>query len=191
MGKISERKIFWLTAGAAVIQNCRIYTGFTLIEVMVVVIVIGILATLAYSSLIELISTNRAKETAQTIRTFTERAMMDGKRLNKVVRIRIDRNTIIAETEEKNGNATTYTTIASEIFNQGFSASCTAITDLNTCFNTGATSQIRIGISGITEKGYFAACDSRGYCGGAGKAQNENSFKAYIKRGNSTDWGAL
>jgi len=158
---------------------------------MVVVIIIGILASLAYSSLMELVSTNRAKETAQTLRTFAERALSEGKRLNKPVRIRIDKNTIIAETEEINGTTTTYTKIASETLGQGFSASCPAITGFNTCFNAGTTSQVRIGISGITEEGYFAACDSRGYCGGAVKSVAENSFKAQIRRGNGADWRAL
>jgi len=156
----------------------------------VVVIIIGILATLAYSSLTEIIFTNRAKETAQTIRTFVERALMDAKRINKPVRIRIVNKEIIADTIIE--TTTNYKTMSSEALSQGFSASCTAITGFNTCFNTtGATSQVRIGLSGITVEGYFAACDSRGYCGGAGKAQNENSFKAYIKRGNGADWGAL
>jgi len=44
---------------------------------MVVIVIIGILATLAYSSLVDLISTNRAKETAQTMRSFAERALIE------------------------------------------------------------------------------------------------------------------
>jgi len=155
---------------------------------MVVVIVIGILASLAYSSLMELVSTNRAKETAQTIRTFTERALMDAKRINKPVRIRIDKNTIIADTTA--GTTTTYKTMSSEALNQGFSKSDNDIPVSGT-FKNEVISEIRIGLSGVNGAGSFAACDSRGYCGGAGKAQNENSFKAYIKRGNGADWGAL
>jgi len=157
---------------------------------MVVVIIIGILATLAYSSLTELIFINRAKETAQTMRTFTERASMDAKRINKPVRIRIDKNTIIADT---NVTGTTYKTISSETLSQGFSASCTSPVDglnTNACFNDGTTSEVRIGISGITKEGYFAACFKE-YCGGTAKQKNENSFKAYIKKPKSPNWEVL
>jgi len=171
-------------AGAAVLKNGGICKGFTLLEVMVVVIVIGILASLAYSSLTELIFINRAKETAQTIRTFTERALMDGKRMNKEVTISISGNKIIATDKAANKE------ISSEIFGQGFLASCTAITGFNTCLNTGAESQVRIGLSGISGAGYFAAC-FRDYCGGAAKLVTENSFKAYIKKGANSSWEAL
>jgi len=191
MGEIFERKVLWITAGAAVLKNGGICRGFTLLEVMVVVIIIGILATLAYSSLTEMIFINRAKETAQTIRTFTERALIDGKRMNKDVKISIVGNEIKAETEEKNGANVTYAKIASETLSQGFSEPPTSppVNGLNS-FNGGVKSQIRIGLSGIAETGYFAAC-FKGYCGGAVKLANENSFKTYIKKGSKFDWEVL
>ncbi|MDR2582652.1 MAG: prepilin-type N-terminal cleavage/methylation domain-containing protein [Fibromonadaceae bacterium] len=181
-------------AGAAVSKNGGIYNGFTLIEVMVVVIVIGILATLAYSSLVELISTNRAKEVAQTIRTFTERALMDAKRQNKVVRICIKGDAIIAEdttaTVTECG-ADNSKRISSELFNKSFSIIPNDVPVPGT-FKNDVKSEIRIGLSGIAGKGSFAVCDSRGYCGGAGKTTDENSFKAYIRRGNNnTTWRPL
>jgi len=153
---------------------------------MVVIVIMGILATLAYSSLVELISTNRAKETAQTIRTFTERALMDGKRLNKPVKISIVGNEIIADTAV--GETTTYKKMSSEALNQGFSKSDDV--PVSGAFKNEVISEIRIGLSGVNGDGSFAAC-FKGYCGGAGKAKNENSFKAYIKRGNGADWGPL
>jgi len=175
-------------AGAAVSKNGGIYGGFTLIEVLIVILIIGILATLAYSSLTELIFINRAKETAQTIRTFTERASMDAKRMNKPVRIRIVNNAIIADTI----GTTTYKTISSENLSQGFSASSATqvAADINICLNDSVKTEVRIGTSGITKAGYFAAC-FKNYCGGAGKKQNENSFKAYIKKGANASWETL
>jgi prepilin-type N-terminal cleavage/methylation domain-containing protein len=174
----------WLTAGAAVSKNGGICGGFTLIEVMIVVIVIGILATLAYSSLTDLIFSNRAKETAQTIRTFTERALMDAKRQNKPVRIYVSNNAIVVADTGETGKE-----IAREILSQGFSASSASLSGDN--FNDGINSQIRIGLSGIIKDGYFAVCDLRGYCGGAVKRLTENSFKAQIKRGNNANWEEL
>ncbi|MCL1956049.1 MAG: prepilin-type N-terminal cleavage/methylation domain-containing protein [Fibromonadales bacterium] len=182
-------------AGAAVSKNGGINDGFTLIEVMVVVIVIGILATLAYSSLVELISTNRTKEVAQTIRTFTERALMDAKRQNKVVRICIKGDEIIAEDTTSTVTecgANNSKRISSEVFNKSFSIIPNDVPVSGTgAFKNDVKSEIRIGLSGITREGSFAVCDSRGYCGGAGKTTNENSFKAYIRRGNNATWGAL
>jgi len=176
-------------AGAAVIQNgrnsWRCGGGFTLIEVMVVIVIIGILSTLAYSSLTDLIFMNRAKEAAQTIRTFTERALMDAKRQNKTVLIQINGNAIIALDPEND-----YTEVAREAFSQGFSASSKTPTpeNVSNSFNSGIESQVRIGLSGITAEGYFAVCDTKGYCGGAVKLNKINSFRAYIKKGNNADW---
>jgi len=196
MGKIFERKVLWITAGAAVIQkNRRMSGGFTLMEVMVVVILIGILASLAYASLIELISTNRAKETAQTLRTFAERALNEGKRQNKNVTIAVIGKEI-QYTPEGSGSVT-----IKEPLGNGFSASSTE--PAPTCesgtlnrFNNGADSQLKIGISSIALKGdpaktegYFIACDARGYCGAAVKVNSKNFFVACIKRKNG--WEAL
>ncbi len=191
--RTSERAL--KKASAAVIQNGRIYTGFTLLEVMVVVLIIGILATLAYSSLIELISTNRAKEVAQTIRTFSERALMDAKRQHMVVRICIKDNEIRSENPTE-PNATVNCgegkIISSEAFSNSYRAEKNPPVSDKKDFENLVTTEVRIGLSGIAKEGYFAACDPRGYCGGAVKANDDNSLRAYIKRGkNSTTWEAL
>lgn len=167
-------------AGAAVTKNGGFYGGFTLIEVMIVIVIVGILSTLAYSSLTDMIFTNRAKEAAQTIRSFTERALLDAKRQNKPVKIYIDGNLIVAE-DTVTGNK------ISEALSQGFSASSMVPLNDGENFNSGTTSQIRIGLSGIIKKGFFVVCDNKGYCGGAEKSPEENSFKARIRRGNNAD----
>jgi len=187
-------------AGAAVLKNGGICKGFTLMEVMVVVIVIGILASLAYSSLMELVSMNRAKETAQTLRTFAERALNEGKRLNDTLTIKINDKVIQYET-----SITPKSTVQEQL-GSGFSGTRTE-KPTSTCekdipdvlFNPGATSQLKIGVSSIVltsdknknEGGYFVACDARGYCGAAVKVKAKNSFIACIKRPKSTNWEAL
>jgi len=169
---------------------------------MVVVIIIGILATLAYSNLMELVSINRAKETAQTMRTFTERALLDGKRLNKTVTIAINDKVIQYTPEGSNSVA------ASEPLGSGFSGNranipipnCEKDAQQLVSFNKGAKSQLKIGISSIViesedntikTQGYFVACDSRGYCGTAVKVNSKNSLIACIKRPNNANWEAL
>jgi len=159
--------------------------GFTLLELMMVIITIAILATLSYASLLEIIYINRAKNTAQTIRTFTERALMDAKRQNIPVKIFIKDNAIIAT------DATSNAEISRETLSQGFSAQNTPPVPGKENFKNEVQSQIRIGLSGIAKEGYFAACGLKGYCGGAVKIANENSLKAYIKKGNNANWEAL
>jgi len=177
-------------AGAAVFKN----GGFTLLELMVVIIIIGILATLAYSNLVDLIAANRAKETAQTMRTFAERALIEGKRLNDSVTISVVKNVI--KYTVGSGSST-----VEEQLHSNFSGDRT---DAPTCetvklvsFNGGAVSKLRIGISGIVKKGsaesqgYFVACDTRDYCGAAVKVDSKNSFVACIKKGKNANWVAL
>jgi len=161
---------------------------------MVVIVIIGILATLAYSSIIDLILTSRAKETAQTMRTFAERALSEVKRQNESVTIKI------------NGNRMEYSITGSETpveepLNSSLPSAvpnCENISDKAVSFNPGAVSEPKIGISSIVlasdrskSEGYFAVCDAKGYCSAAVKANSKNSFVACIKRPRNTDWEAL
>jgi len=166
---------------------------------MVVVIIIGILATLAYSSLMDIIFASRAKETAQAMRTFAERALSDGKRQNINVLIEVSGNNMQYTPD---GSATP---VVAQPLGSGYSSSstkptCEGVPDVS--FNGGAVSQLRIGISGIALKkidgtidatksqGYFVACDAKNYCGAAVKIDSKNSFVACIKKPNA-NWEAL
>jgi type IV fimbrial biogenesis protein FimT len=164
-------------------------SGFTLIEVLTVVIIIGILATLAYSSLMELIFTSRAKETAQTIRSFTERALMDAKRKKGTVKITMNVNNITAQIYNDDG---TLANEISEVLSLGYTPDNNASVAGTSSFGaTGATSELRFGLSGISKEGNFAACGTRGYCGAAVKTATNNSFVAFIRKGTGKDWEPL
>lgn len=172
--------------------------GFTLIEVMVVIIVIGILASLAYSSLMDLVFSNRAKETAQVMRSFTERAIADAKQQNMDVEISLNGNEMVAELKD---NGTTIKTMH-EVLSDGFSYSNDA--DIADCVDGdtddlkdfGAEgvplkSEFKIGLSGIADNGYFVACGTKGYCGGAIKISSKNFFVACIKKGTAASWAEV
>lgn len=160
--------------------------GFTLLEVMVVVILIGILTTLAYSSLVELIQINKAKEAARTIATFVERASAEGKMRKNDVTITISNNTINAEMDGA--------PLATSVLANGFSFAITTTKPAD-CGSANANdpveSKVRIGTSGISGSACFLACNAGNYCGAAVKTATKNTFMPYLKRKNSTTWEAL
>jgi prepilin-type N-terminal cleavage/methylation domain-containing protein len=173
-------------AAPAVIPVYSGKSAFSLLELIVVIIIIGILSALAYANLMELIFTNRAKETAQTMRTFVERALAEGKRQDKDVVIAVD------------GNNITYTInsqMVSEPLSGGFDSKNVIAPDCedieSSPFSQSITSEPRIGISGVDGEGYFVACDPKGYCGAAVKVKKKNSFVACIKRAKSAKWEVL
>jgi len=173
-------------AAPAVIPASGNKSAFTLLELMAVIVIIGILSSLAYASLMELIFTNRAKETAQTMRVFAERALAEGKRQGKTVTIALDGNSIFYSIDGNEANR--------EPLSGGFTLGTIVpdcvddptLTDLN-----GISSELKIGISGMTTPGYFVACGARSYCAAAVKARSNNSFVACIRRGASASWEEL
>jgi len=159
-----------------------------LLELMAVIVIIGILSALAYAGLMEMIFTNRAKETAQTMRVFAERALAEGKRQSKSVEISLKNNDIVYSIDNK--------VTSREPLSKGFTPgnanpNCVQSEDALTNFNDGETSEFKIGISGMTTPGYFAACDTKGYCAAAVKIKSNNYFIACIRRGASAGWEAL
>jgi prepilin-type N-terminal cleavage/methylation domain-containing protein len=163
--------------------------GFTLIEVLIVIVLIGILSALAYSSLNELIQTNKAKEAARLMTTFVERSLTESKMRQAPVAITINGSTINAKIGEQSSSSMAQ---ISETIPNGFSASnasginttglrCNSVTP-----NEEITSQPKIGVSGIDGIKCFVACTSGGvYCGAAIKEDTRNNFIAQIKRKNS------
>ena len=73
--------------------------GFTLLEVLTVVIIIGILSALGYATMFDLIQTSRAKDTARTLTSFTERMLAEAKMKKKPVTITLNGPEIIAQIE--------------------------------------------------------------------------------------------
>jgi len=178
------------TAAPAVIPPIRGGGGFTLLELLVVITIIGILSALGFAGLMDVILINRAKESAQTMRTVLDRAVAEGKMQNNSVKIYLDANKI-QYTIGTGSNAVT----KSQNLGQGFSAS--DITDSyfkgpNFHKEGGVEATVRIGLSGIPKEGYFVACGPRKFCSAIAKDKDKNSFTAYIKRGgNSSSWEAL
>ncbi|MDR0516651.1 MAG: prepilin-type N-terminal cleavage/methylation domain-containing protein [Fibromonadaceae bacterium] len=181
-------------------SNSSSRSGFTLLELMVVVTIIGILAGLAYSSLVELIFANRAKETAQTMRTFVERALAESKRKEKTVTISLDLPGGKIKANWEADNKEEIFELLSGDFNKDGSAplGCVDAESSLVQFNEGADSEPKIGISSIALKdnpeqneGYFIACGAKGYCAAAVKVSTQNSFVACVKKGNNANWEML
>jgi prepilin-type N-terminal cleavage/methylation domain-containing protein len=162
--------------------------GFTLLELLVVIVIIGILSVLGYSSLNELIQTNRAKEAARLITTFVERSLAEGKMRKDTVTITIAGNTIKAMIGSIN---------TSETISNGFSASssmpdsCEADASNKATSIPDITSIFKIGSKTVPGPVCFSVCNYSGtYCGGALKVATRNYFTAMVKKRNS-NWGAL
>jgi len=146
---------------------------------------------MAYSSFMDMIFTSRAKETAQTIRTFAERALAEGKRQNDTAFLKL----ISSNIEYKIGpNGNEVITALSNGFSASSSvpaANCTGASFSGVSFNGGVNSKPTIGLSYLDpNEGYFVACGAKNYCAAAVKTKSKNSFIACIKKPNSA-WEAL
>jgi len=162
-------------------------SGFTIIEVLTVVLIIGILSTLAWSSMNELIQTNRAKEASRILATFAERALAEGKTRKESVFIKVNSNTLEARFNDPDADAPSLT----QNLTSGFIARVVAPpAECKNNFNEGAKAPIKIGTSGI-EPGCFVVCNPSNYCGAVVKTVNKNMFTAYIKKRSSNSWEAL
>jgi hypothetical protein len=156
---------------------------------------------LGYSSLNELIQTNKAKEAARLMTSFVERSLAESKMRQAPVTITVSSSSIKAEMEITeiinvnvigNNNETQKPFETSETISNGFSANnnnipdkCSGITP-----NEPVTSQPRIGVSGIDGIKCFVVCNGGNYCGAAIKEIGKNNFIAQIKKKNS-GWESL
>ncbi|GBU24877.1 hypothetical protein R83H12_01512 [Fibrobacteria bacterium R8-3-H12] len=166
--------------------------GFTLLEVLIVVIIIGILSTLGYSSINELIQTNKAKEAARLMTAFVERSLVESKTRKDSVTIKITGNVIQAAIGTGTGSFN-----ASETISNGFSAGNSMPEDCVTANRQiisvpDITTMFRIDTDTITGPVCFVVCNSGGYyCGAAVKVTTSNYFTAKIKKKSSAGWEAL
>jgi len=158
--------------------------GFSLLEVLVVVIIIGIIVALGFSSMSELVQTNRAKEASRMLTAFVERAVAESKMRKEAVSISIDGGLMLVHQE---GNDSL---LMQQLLPHGYEIN--QVYKPEQCghdFFNAVTAQIRIGTSGIYGSGCFVVCKGI-YCGSAVKTLEKNSFSAYIKR-SSGNWEAL
>jgi len=156
--------------------------GFTLLELLVVIIIIGILASLAYSSFMDIIQANKAKDAARTMTAFAERAIAEGKMRKEEVTIAINANEIKATF----GNSSN-TSI--EQLPKGFAQKNDKPSECGTYIET-IKVKANIGSSGISGEPCFVACNTNNtYCGAAVKKKDRNNFSAQIKK--RTTWGDL
>ncbi|MCL2281934.1 MAG: type II secretion system GspH family protein [Fibromonadales bacterium] len=153
--------------------------GFTMLEVLTVILIIGILSALGWASMSELIQTNKAKETAITMTSFAERAVAMSKMRKDTVSIIINGSLMQARL----GASTTGTVLFEQTLANGYSvvtnnppSACTA----NFAGNK-VTAIAKIGLSGVSQTGCFVAC-ANNYCGAAVKTAGKNSFTAHMKR---------
>jgi len=159
--------------------------GFTFLELISVVVILGILSSLAYSSFNDLIQSNKSREIAREMTTFIERSIATAKMRKKPVEISISTNTITAKM--------TGETDISQTFSNGFTLNTT--TKPSDCTEYFANGKVTISNDGYNvfsnaPPGCFVVCNnSSNYCGASVKTASKNTFTAQIrKKGN---WEAL
>jgi len=142
--------------------------GFSLLELLVVMILIGILASLAYSSFMDIIQANKAKDAARTLTAFVERAVAEGKMRKDSVTIAINANEIKATFGGNSSNTSI------EPLPKGFAPKNDKPSDCNATPNADITAKVNIGSSGISGEPCFVACNANNtYCGAAVKKRIE------------------
>jgi prepilin-type N-terminal cleavage/methylation domain-containing protein len=165
--------------------------GFTLLEVLTVIVIIGILAALAYSSFADLIQTNKAKETAREMTAFIERSIATGHTRKEIIEISVTGNNTIAT---KIGTETAPS--ISQTFANSFTlntankpADCATLNFSGNKFSTGTAYSHNVFSN--APAGCFVFCNAGNYCAAAVKTNTKNTFTAQIKKKNSTTWEAL
>lgn len=172
-------------------MNCK-NKGFTLLEVLAVVVIIAILSALGWASMHELIQTNKAKEAARALTAFAERAVAEGKMRKDSITISVSGVNMDARLASDKTSLPLFSQVLSGNFSTNTApANANPRPDDCTKLFTTVTSVVKIGISGVTDDGCFVVCASGGnYCASAVKEETKNTFVAYIKRKNS-GWEAL
>jgi prepilin-type N-terminal cleavage/methylation domain-containing protein len=176
-------------------------SGFTLIEVLIVVILIGILSAMAYASLLDHIFMLRTRDAATNTAAFLNRVSAEAKRRDRPICIEL------ASPQEMNAHLCN---VAGEFSSpdtivdtygviQGFSfhalsgkGGLTGLSDGLTPWSSGSILMVpQIGLSALPREGAIVLMYSRHFCAAAVKASNQNNAIGYFSRDDCKNWGTM
>jgi prepilin-type N-terminal cleavage/methylation domain-containing protein len=183
----------------------KLKSGFTLIEVMIVVILIGILSMMAYASLLDHIYLLRTRDAATNTAAFLNRVSAEAKRRDRPVCVElVSPQEMNAKLCNASGDTYTLTDTIVDTYGvlTGFSFHALSGTGgLNnpptTVWSSGFIPMVpQIGLSSLPREGAIVMMYSRGFCAAAIKASDQNNAIGYFSRSDSQEdacktWGTM
>ena len=169
--------------------------GFTLIEVLVVVAIIGILSAAGYSNLRQAIANNRVKDAAFNVAAFAETVANKAKQISDTVCVKADSNVLVAY---KSACTETGTATVLDRLEMPTGVNLVAMTessfDGSNWLTNGSGAQFvpRFGISAAPYEGYFLVRYlETDLFGAAVKVETRNSFVSKISYDGRESWADL
>lgn len=185
--------------------------GFTLVELMAVVVIIGILSSLGVASLQQTAQNTRIRDAAVNVAAFMERVAMQSKQINSSVCVRVRGSMMIAY--QANAPLTMESTScegrAIDSMRVDLDAPVVFIAESTPsmpiegviCNLHGKTSLFipRIGLgnfrgaadNGCAEQGFYKLCYGDKTCAAIVKTPSENRFGSYLSHDGGTTWSKI
>ncbi|MDY6285702.1 MAG: prepilin-type N-terminal cleavage/methylation domain-containing protein [Fibrobacter sp.] len=168
--------------------------GFTLVEVLAVVAIIGILSAAGYANLRQAIANSRVKDAAFNIAAFAETAANKAKQISDTVCVKAKVDTLFAYKSScalASDNSTILDRLEMPTGVKIVTSSANALEGSNWNSGDGAEFVPRFGLSAAPQKGYFLVryLESDLY-GSAVKVEHRNSFVSKISY-DGTTWSDL
>jgi prepilin-type N-terminal cleavage/methylation domain-containing protein len=162
--------------------------GFTLLELMVVVILIGILSMMAYASLRDAIYQTRVKDAGINTAAFLNRVSIDAKRRDTTLCVQVDAAGNMAAHEAADGNLCPDDDPGNEVDKYSVPGGFTAVV-------CGWANPIpivpQIGLSALPREGKIVMPYLAGFCAAAIKTADQNNAVGKWTRGGSCDCGTV
>ena len=181
--------------------------GYTLVELMAVVAIMGVLSGLGVAGLRSAVANARIKDAAYNVTAFMEHTANEARRLNATLCVvREDDRTLVAykaTCDDATGTGSASLEKVSEFkleaptkfINSNVTGAVfkdSENNNLDNWYSNGATFRPRAGLSAAPSAGYFAVqYGGRGLYGAALKMANKNSFMPMMKFDESPSWSEL
>lgn len=181
-------------------QKNTLKKGFTLVELMAVVVIIGILSSLGVASLQQAVQNTRVRDAAVNVAAFMERVAQEAKQKNSPLCVTVSGNTMFA------GEYTESTSTCSKKDSMkveepvAFSGGSKAIDGVSlNMYGQNAIFVPRIGLTSFrgiynnnaySESGNYILCSGQ-TCAGIVKTTSSNRFASYISHDAGITWSKL